>query len=197
MEFIIKNNKSILAFVMLCFVFMTSCTDGDGDADYGYAYIYIPQATTSGGLNNHYNVPSGAGENTHNFAVENGKLNIYLSVLRSGKVTDASGFTVDVVASATKTNEAVNSGKVSNAVALESNLYTLPSKVTVSSGKESASFFLSLDVDTLKKAIYSGKNLALVVEIANPTHYQLSDQNTSVIVVIDVDAMLSHISSAS
>lgn len=195
MKFFIKNNKSILAFMMLCFIVITGCKEGDGDADYGFAYIYIPQATTSGGLNNHYSVPGGSGKDTYNFKVEGGKLNIYLSVLRSGKISDASGFTVDVAASPTQTEEVVTSGEVSNAVALETGKYSLPDKVTVESGKDSASFFLSLDVEELKESIYTGKNLALVVEIKNPSRYELSNQYTSVVVVVDVDAMLNILSS--
>ncbi|NDV82488.1 DUF1735 domain-containing protein [Bacteroides sp. 51] len=189
MKFAIYN-RFIFAVMMLCAIVVAGCEEGDGDADYGFAYVYIPQATASGGLNNHYPVPSGSGENTYNFKVEGGKLNIYLGVLRSGLISGASGFTVDVAVSSTMTEEAVTSGGINNAQALPSGLYTLPDKATVQAGKESTSFYLSVDINALKGGAYAGKNLVLAVEIANPTHYELSDENTSVVVVIDVDAVL-------
>lgn len=197
MKLFIKNNRLTLFILLLCCMATTGCKEGDGEADYGFAYIYMPQATTSGGLNNHYLVPSGAGKDTYNFKEENGKLNIYLGVLRSGKISDASGFTVDVAASSTQTDEVVASGAISNAVALQAGSYTLPDKAIVQSGKESGSFYLSLDMDVVTNYRHIGKNLVLAVGIANPTHYQLSKQNTSVVVVIDVDALLDILSSPS
>lgn len=190
METIVKNNRLILTLVMLCAVIMVSCQEGDGEADYGFGYVYISQATSSGGLNNHCLVPDGAGKNTLNFKEENGKLNIYLGITRSGKLSDAAGFTVDVLSSTNMAQEAIISGDIDNAMLLPSSLYEIPDKVSIASGTNSATFYLSLDVNILKTSEYAGKKLVVALEIANPTSYQLSDKNTSVVVVIDVNAML-------
>ncbi|MCD8029330.1 MAG: DUF1735 domain-containing protein [Bacteroides sp.] len=189
MKFIIKDYRSLFFILILSGLLVAGCKEGDGDADYGFAYIYMPQATVSGGLNNHYPVPSGAGVSTYNFKEENSQIHIYLGILRSGLISGASGFTVNVSASSILTEEAIASGEIASAMALPAALYTLPDKATVEPGQSSASFFLSVDNSILTDDAYAGKNLVLAVEISNPTQYELSDQNTSVVVVIDVEAL--------
>jgi len=194
MKFFIKNNRFVLAILMFCSVIMAGCEEGDGDADYGFGYVYMPQATVSGGLNNHYPVPSGGGISTYNFIEKDGKVNIFLSVLRSGKISGAAGFTVDVAVSQAETERIISSGEVSNGIVMPSGMYELPNKVTVEPGKDAATFYLSLDVEQLSHYTYIGKELVLVVGINNPTHYELSDENTSTVVIVDVDALLDIIS---
>lgn len=194
MKSIIKNIKLAVAFIGLStFILLVagSCQKGDEDLDYGFGYIYIPQATVSSGLNNHYPVPSGSGENTYNFKEENDKLNVILGVLRSGKITNALGFTVDIVTSSNLTDDAVSSGTISNAMALPASLYEIPKNVTVNPGKDSAAFYLSVDINALTDGTYDGKNLVLAVSISNPTNFELSDENISVLVIINVDAIRS------
>lgn len=180
--------KKIIFILTVCVMAFTlnSCEKGDGDADYGYAKIYIPEATVSGGIDNYYAVPSGGGEYTYNFRVENGNLNIILGVYRSGTFSTNDAYTVDIVVLNTESTAAAaaKSGEV-----MPSTLYTLPSKVNVESGEVSNSFYLTIDAATLEQAQYSGKKLVLCVGIANPTAYSLSDVNTSVNVVLDVDAI--------
>ncbi len=189
MKFIIKNHRFLFFILILSGLLIAGCKEGDGDANYGFAYIYMPQATVSGGLNNHYPVPSGAGVNTYNFKEDNGKIHIYLGVLRSGLFSGAPGFTVNVSASSVLTEEAIASEEIASAMALPTALYTLPDKATVEPGQSSTSFFLSVDASILTDDTYAGKNLVLAVEISNPTRYELSDQNTSVVVVIDIEAL--------
>ncbi len=185
------KNKAILVLALLFGMFaFTGCTEGDGEKDYGYAYIYMPQATVDGGLTNQYPVPSGGGEYSYNFKVENGKLNIILGVLRAGKFEKNESFSVSVAADETKTQAAITNGSVSNAVAMPSTIYTLPTEVTVPSGKSSEAFYLAVDVASIKGTTeYSGKKLILEVGISNPTRYELASTNTSVLVVLDVDAI--------
>jgi len=192
MESIVKKRSIVFAFVVLFAIALTNCKEGDGQADYGFGVIYIPQATFTG-LDNTFPVPGGGGPNTYNYKVDNsgGKLNIILGVLRAGKIADAGGFTVDVLVSTGETNEAIASGEIRNAEALPSSMYTMDNKVTVEAGKNSASFYLSVDINQLLDGANEGKNLVLAVAIANPTDFELSETNTSVVVIIDVEAMRS------
>ncbi|MCL2512017.1 MAG: DUF1735 domain-containing protein [Bacteroidales bacterium] len=175
---------------------LAGCKEGDGEADYGFGYVYMPQASFTG-VDNHYPVPSGNGINTYNFVVSEGKdkLNIILGVSRSGKITNAGGFSVNVRVSPAETDEVIVSGEIENAMALPSGMYQMPDLVTVEAGKNSASFYLSVDVNQLKNNTYDGSNLVLAVEISNPTNnFELAEMNTSVVVVIDVDAIQEFIS---
>ena len=75
---------------------LVSCAKGDGDKDYGVEKVYIPQAMADGGISNVYNVPSGEGEYTYNFAIEAETVEVFLGVMRSGKQA-GQAFSVDVV----------------------------------------------------------------------------------------------------
>ena len=101
------KNKLILLIAFLCTCAFAAC-EGDGDADYGFGKVYMPQAVSTGGLNNSYAVPSGGGDYTYNFRVENGTVRIILGVIRSGKLSDKKGYTVDVYTSAEDTAAAVS-----------------------------------------------------------------------------------------
>ena len=87
---------------VICLFALASCAKGDGDKDYGVEKVYIPQAMIDGGITNVYNVPSGGGEYTYNFSVEEETVEVYLGVLRSGKQA-GEAFTVDVVVNSTTT----------------------------------------------------------------------------------------------
>ena len=190
-----KFKNIILSVLSAIGLIMPSCKEGDGDADYGTEdiCIYIPQATLGEGINFNYYVPSGAGKNTYNFAADaaNNKLDIILGVIRSGKITDAAGFSVDIVVSTTETDILVAEGEIENAMVLPETMYELPNKVAVEANKNNASFFLTVDAQKLLNGSYDGKNLILVVSIANPTNYKLSEKNILVAVIIDVDAVRS------
>ena len=192
MELIVKIKRLLFVLMILGSVFITGCHEGDNEADFGFGYIYIPQATVSGGLNNYYPVPGGSGEYTSlNYKVENGKLNVLLGIIRSGKLSNASGFSVDVGISQAETDEVIAYyiSESEDAEALLASIYTLPDKVTVDAGKDKAPFLLSVDINSLLSGTYDGKKLVLSVTISNPTQYELSDVNTSVVVVIDVDSI--------
>ena len=92
------GKKFVLFLASVCMMGFAAC-DGDGDADYGFGKIYMPQAMQSGGLNNSYAVPSGDGEYTYNFRVTAGYVKAVLGVTRSGKLSDARGFSVSVYTS--------------------------------------------------------------------------------------------------
>ncbi len=178
-----KINRTILLAVCGLMA-ATACQKGDGDADYGNALIYIPQATQSALIDNFYNVPSGDAENTYNFKLDDGKINVLMGVVRSGKLS-GSAFSVKVNVLEDKTASAAAE---LGAEQLPSSLYTLPKSVSVEAGKNAASFSLSLDKAGL--GVYSGKKLVLVVGISDPTAYELAKVATEVTVVVDVDALL-------
>jgi len=157
-----------------------SCQKGDGDADYGNQYIYMPQATVSGGIDNYYYVPTGQ-ENTANYSIKDGQVNVFLGVLRSGKTAINSAYSVTVL-----TDEQLSSKAASalGAQMLSSSAYTLPSKADVKDGETGTAFTLSVQQSALKSGKY-----VVAVRIDNPTRYELSKNNTSVVVVIDSDAL--------
>lgn len=188
-----KNFKNInFLFLLLALgvgLIFTACSEEK--LEYGEAFIYMPQATTTGGVNTLYTVPSGGGEMTYNFQSENGKINIILGVMRSATFA-GEDFTVDIVTMKDETDKLIESGQVRNSVPMPDNIYTLPSKVTVSNSNE-AVFYLSVDSATLINDLaYTGQNMVLTVGLANPTKYELADNNTFTNIILNIDAIRDH-----
>lgn len=179
-----KKAFSIIA--ALSTLLAVSCQKGDGDVDYGNSLIYIPQATVNGGIDNYYNVPAGGAENTVNFAVAEEDVEVYLGVLLSGKAA-STGFTVGVQANADATASAA---QALGATVLPETAYQLPATVSVPSGKNSATFKLLVDKASLKS--YTGKYV-LAVELVSPSAYELAEKATTVVVVIDADALKNYL----
>ena len=198
MKFITKNTRLGLVCLALCAVILSGCQEGDGDADYGFPVVYIPQAAVTG-LNNHYPVPWGSGENTYNFKVDtlaNGtpdKLQVILGVSRAGKISGAGGFVVNVNVLSEMTNDAVAEleDEDEDALPMPSGMYSLPGKASVEAGKISSQYYLTVDVEKLIDGSYDGKKLVLAIGISDPTNgFELSvEADTSVVVVIDVEEM--------
>ncbi|MBK5722925.1 hypothetical protein JGH11_18815 [Dysgonomonas sp. Marseille-P4677] len=191
MRNIIKNTMLLGSlFLMLTFSFI-ACTEGDGDKDYGLSYIYMPQATSTGGLNNNYLVPLGGGEYTYNFKVSEDKtqLQVILGVLRSGSMTGFA-YTVDIVSQADLATQVVESGEIKDAMVLPQSFYSLPQSISVTGNNNGGTFYMSVSMDALKQEALVGKKLVMAVAISNPTAYELSPVNTNTVVVIDVDAIL-------
>lgn len=162
---------------------LVSCEKGDGYKDYGVEKVYIPQAMVDGGLSNVYNVPSGGGEYTYNYSVEEDVVKVYLGVLRSGKQAGET-FTVNIVVNETTSAQMATTH---GAEVMPASLYTLPEVVTVEAGTNSSTFALSLDKAALKAQ--AGKKLVLCVGLANLSKYELSDKGQEVTVLVDVDAL--------
>ena len=164
------------------------CGKGDGFKDTGYELVYLTQATTSGGISNEYAVPAGEGKYTYNFKVEDGKLKIIMTVLRSGS-SEGKGFSVNVTPMVTETVAYIASGAVADGVLLPDGKYTLPTNVSVPSGKNFAAFYLEVEIPTIRDSAYDNKKLMLQVGISNPTAYKLNDDLAYAIIVIDVKKM--------
>lgn len=186
MKYLIKIKPYIFIIVLCATGFVLGGCKKD-TLTYGEAFIYMPQATQSGGVNNQYLVPSGGGDMTRNFRMNNGKVEIMLGVSRSSTLPSEE-FTVDVVVRDDETNSFVSSG----AIALPAGSYSLPSRVTVTSSNE-ATFYLSVDSAMLISDLaYSGQKMVLAVGIDNPTKYKLSENNILTMVIIDIDAIRDH-----
>lgn len=179
------KNRLISFLAALCALAFAAC-EGDGDADYGFGKIYMPQAVSTGGLNNSYAVPSGGGESTRNFRVENGSVRVILGVMRSGKLSDKRGYTVEVYTSDEETAAAV---AAYGGEAMPAGLYTLPDEVVVPAGQSGATFYLSIPVAALSRDEYAGRKLVLSVGIRNPSAWELAPTGTRTAVVVDVDAL--------
>ncbi len=185
----IKINYLFLLFILCSGLIYTACNEEK--MEYGEAFIFMPQATTTGGVNTLYSIPSGGGEMTYNFKAENGKINIVLGVMRSGTFA-GEDFTVNVVTLKDETDKLIESGAVRNAVAMPEGIFTLPSQVTVENSNE-ATFYLSVDSVTLINDLaYTGQNMVVTVGLANPSKYELAEKNTFANVILSVDAIRDH-----
>lgn len=168
---------------VICLFALSSCAKGDGDKDYGVEKVYIPQAMADGGITNVYNVPSGEGEYTYNFAIKEETVEVFLGVLRSGKQA-GQAFSVDVVVN--DETSAAQAAKL-GAEVMNAGMYTLPEKVSVAAGTNSKTFNLSLNKAALKQQ--AGKKLVLCVGLANCTAYEISEKAAEVTVLVNVDAL--------
>ena len=168
---------------VICLFALSSCAKGDGDKDYGVEKVYIPQAMADGGITNVYNVPSGEGEYTYNFAIEEETVEVYLGVLRSGKQS-GKAFTVDIVVN--DENSAAQATKL-GAEVMDPGMYTLPEQVSVAAGSNSKTFHLSLNKAALKEQ--AGKKLVLCVGLANCTAYEISEKAAEVTILVNVNAL--------
>lgn len=166
---------------------LVSCAEGDGDKDYGIEKVYIPQSMADGGITNIYNVPSGEGEYTYNFSIEEETVEVFLGVIRSGKQA-GEAFTVDVIVNDETTASQANA---LGAEVMDPGIYTLPSKVSVEAGTNSKGFNLSLNRAALKAIKDEGavEKLVLCIALASPTKYELSEKASEVTVLVNVGAL--------
>lgn len=179
------KNTMIWLLAAVCALTFSACK-GDGDADYGFGKIYMPQAVSTGGLDNTYAVPAGGGEYTHNFSVADGNVNIFLGVARSGKLSGAKAFSVEVYVSDEKTAAAAEQ---TGGTAMTPDMYTLPASVEVAAGESGTTFHLSIPRQTLLRPEYSGQRLVLAVGLRNPSAYELAESGTETVVIVDVEAL--------
>lgn len=180
-----NHMRKIIFSIMsvICLFALASCAKGDGDKDYGVEKVYIPQSMADGGITNVYKVPSGEGEYTYNFAIEEETVEVFLGVLRSGKQA-GEAFTVDIVVN-DETSAAM--AEKYGAEVMAADLYTLPSEVSVEAGANSKTFHLSLNKAALKAN--ADKKLVLCVGLANCTAYEISENAAEVTVLVDVNAL--------
>ncbi|HEV2481593.1 MAG TPA: DUF1735 domain-containing protein [Puia sp.] len=183
-------------FFLCCItlIILAGCEKEASSLDYGTPLIYMPQSTQSSS-NIVYNVPSGFDSATYNYVIDSpdNKLNIVLGVLRTGKVAN-NAFSVAILTNPDTVTAAIAGGSLvgnpdptDSIVLLPSAAYSLPATVSVPSGSNQATFYLSVDLTQLKAL--GGKKAALAVYLDKPSTYQLSTTNAETIVLIDVNAL--------
>lgn len=183
-----KNHKIIYTlFIAVLSLLMLSCGADDNEIKWGNTKVYMPQAAIlNGGLSNDYLVPLDNNPSTQNYTIDEttNTLKIVLGVYRSG-LQKLESFSVNVNANIAATTAVLPD--IPRSVVLPSDTYTLPTSVTVSDGDREAIFHLEID---LNKLLTSYSHLALnkmvlVVEINNPTKYELNEELSKTTVIID------------
>lgn len=190
-----KNIVKILGLALV--LLLPACQADDATKDYGFAKVYIPQATVTG-LDNSYPIPLGAfyqnSVYTCRYDKQSGRLQIALGVIRSGYFARQQAFTVDLSYSQEATQEklAAYAGKGTPAEALPESICTIPGKISVPEGESGGTCYVEVDMKALaarQASLYVNgvyKLLVLGLEISNPTAYELADNYTSVVIVLDL-----------
>ena len=191
-----KLFKMLLCGALLAFV-LSSCQISDAERDYGFPLIYIPQATITG-LDNTYPIPFGPiGQNSTyscKYNEKNGTLDIALGVIRAGAIKNAKGFSVSLGVSEEQTQRKLDeyTAKSVSAIALPISLCDIPQKINVERGKNSGTCYVSVDFEELSTMSISDSGkyslLVLGLQISEPTEYELAEENTSVVIVIDLNS---------
>jgi len=192
--------KSIILIAALAMAW--ACEPGDASKDLGYAKVYIPQATSTG-LDNSYPIPSGPfyqySEYTCKYDKASGKLLVAVGVIRAGYFNHQQAYSVNLGISKAQTDSKVDALNAAGtpAEAFPQNLCTVPAKIDVPEGSSGQTCYVELDLKTLsaqQASLLSGdvyKSLVLGLEISNltgPSNYELSDKNTSVVIVLDLNS---------
>lgn len=196
MTILSRKNLLFLALAAMVSV-LAGCEPSDAKKDYGFPMIYIPQATVTG-MDNTYPIPNGPLDQNKTYVCnfENGKLNIALGVVRAGALARQKAFSVDlkVCDSETARKIAEYDSKDIPASELPTGICTIPDKISVKEGDNTGTCYMTVDLQALagqaSSIITDGKYQLLVLglEIANPTQYELAENNTSVVIVIDLNS---------
>lgn len=174
-----KFIKLCIALSAVC-VFLSSCDKPDSDKIWGNTYVYMPQATYDP-----YVVPNSGHieQNNLNYSVdeENGILNIFLGVYRSGlQPLEEYSVNIDVENTAIKGTSLLPAAN-----------YDLPVDVTCPAGKRDATFYLSVDLEFLKAN--KAKDFSLTVCISSPTRYELNESLCKTVVRINTSELLTKV----
>jgi hypothetical protein len=178
--------KKLCLFFLVC---IFACNKEE--TKYGITNIFMPQAVNlSGGINANYPVPTGTDSSTFNYYLENNKINVILGVSRSGmQVGEA--FSVDIVTNTDTISQMLANGILdASTMLMPAAMYSLPSDISVESGKRQATFSLAIDIDQIKSSQYVGKKLALAVSIKGKGKYEIASSLSTTIVIVNVDALV-------
>jgi len=185
----LKNTRYCLLMVSLVSLFIASCGKDDSHINYGSNLIYMPQAAQAVNAGNSaYNIPGNQTDpRTYNFTRNGANIEIFLGVYLSGKIVD-NPFGVDITTKPDTINTLISSGGLgSQVILMPSNIFVLPSHIDVYKGQNEANFKLSIDTGTLRS--YTGQNLAVAVNIANPTVYKLNATLCTTIILLNVNSV--------
>lgn len=163
----------------LMFSLFTSC---EKESEWGIKKIYMPQAAITNNSNCEYPVPM-TGQHDNNYRIEDGTLQVFLGVYRSGQ-GDLQSFSVDVYYDG-QASAAAAIG--TDRMVLPENTFSIPSTVHVKEGSRQNTFYMTVNLAKLRSEYpeYSEKKLVAVIGIANPTKYELNEDICKTTVVID------------
>lgn len=172
---------------------MVSCQKDDSKIQYGISKIYMPQAIVqSGGVNNNYPVPSGTDSSTYNYEIESksSRLNVILGANLSGPASG--GYTVDVRVDNDSVNQLLASGAFDTSTykLMPASMYTLPAQLSVPAGARGGTFYLGLDIGSLKSDSFAGKYLVLAVQLTSPSKYTLDTMLSTTLVIVNVNSLV-------
>ena len=192
--------KHIYRLLLIALVALTSCGKDDATMDYGFPKVYIPQATVTG-LDNSYPIPLGPFYRNSTYSCSydsaSGKLGIALGVIRSGYLAKQQAFTVDLGVCREQTDRklAEYASAGTPAAELSQSVCTIPGKISVEEGNNGGTCTVEVDLKALasqRASLYVDgvyKLLVLGLEISNisgPGWYELADNYTSVVIVLDL-----------
>lgn len=170
---------------ILLLLSLFSCERESSLLEPGNARIYMPAAVK--GI---YNVPLvGTTLAAKNFSIDSvsRKVNIPLSVYISGR-QQSSAFTVKTAINADTVLALSKVNMLQGAAVFPVAACTAPAQVTVAEGNQHADFQVAIDMDTLWK--YEGGKIAFAVTISEPSAYELNDNITTAVIVMEVDPVL-------
>lgn len=179
---------------------LTACGKEDAVKDYGFARVYIPQATVTG-IDNSYPIPLGPFYRNSVYACsfdqDSGMLDVVVGVIRSGYFARQEAYSVSLTFS-----EALTAAKLkaleeagTPAAGLPLAVCSIPDGISVPEGESGATCRLRVDLKALaaqRSSFYADgqyRKLVLGLEISQlqgPDHYSLADQNTSVVILLDL-----------
>lgn len=168
-------------------ILVYSCGPDDNEKEWGNTKVYMPQAAIlNGGLNNNYPVPLNNNASTQNYSIDESTntLRIFLGVYRSG-LQKLEAFSVEVGVDHAATTSAA--AAQSRGIELPAEVYSLPSTASVADGERETIFYLDVDLNKLASDYsgYAKNKLVLVVGISNPSKYELNENLSKTIVIID------------
>lgn len=177
----------IYSIILLTALIYISCEKGDNEKEWGLSKIYMPQASIKdGGTTHNYPVPLNNGINNYILDSVNNTIEIPLGVYRSG-LEVLSSYSVKIGAYVDTTNQIITAGSISKAILLPSELYSLPTDISVPAGEREAIFYLTIDRKKLIENYpqYYKNKLAIVIGISDPSKYELNESLSKTIVIVD------------
>jgi len=185
------RNKIIFGIIGLfaATMFITSCEEADLDKDWGLAKIYMPQASLDvNGNADGYPVPLDGDPMHQNYVLDTlaKTINVHLGVYCSA-MGNKSPFSVDVITRSDTVNQLIAGEVIKGAVHLPEDVYNLPTNITVPAGQQGVEFNLEIDLQKLidNYPELGGAKLVLAVALDNPSNYELNNELSTTVIVID------------
>jgi len=173
-----KKLKYLIASIFTLTIFiLSSCEKIDSTKEWGLAKIYMPQANY-----NPYIVPNSGtdAQLNKNYSVDkdNGKVNIFLGIYRSG-LQALESYSVAITPL---------SADLAGTTLLPADQYTLSTIVTCPDGARDIIFYLSVNLNFL--ITNSATDFSLAVTISNPSKYEINEDLATTKILINTGELL-------